>query len=273
MDIMTGIAQKLQSLVAEYGLNVVGALLILVVGRWVARLLRELLRKLMRQSKVDDTLTGFVCSLTYVGLLAFVIIAALARLGIQTASFIAVIGAAGLAVGLALQGSLANFAAGVLMLVFKPFKVGDFIDAAGVAGIVEKIEIFTTQLRTPDNKTIIVPNARLTGDNITNFSAKDTRRIDLVVGVSYGDDLEKVRRSLETILKEDDRILDDPAPTIGVVELADSSVNLVVRPWVKTAAYWDVYFDTQKKIKQRFDAEGISIPFPQRDVHLYRHEG
>jgi len=171
---------------------------------------------------------------------------------------------------LALQGSLANFASGVLMLIFRPFQVGDFIDGAGVMGIVEEIQIFTTQLRTLDNKTIIIPNAKITGDNITNYTRKETRRVDLVIGVSYREDIEKVKSVVADVLNGDERILKDPAPTIGVLELGDSSVNFAVRPWVKTGDYWDVYFDTTEKIKKRFDAEGISIPFPQRDVHLYQ---
>jgi small conductance mechanosensitive channel len=199
-----------------------------------------------------------------------VILAALAQLGIQTTSFIAVIGAAGLAVGLALQGSLANFAAGVLMVIFRPFQVGDFIEGAGVSGIVEEMQIFTTQLRTPDNKTIIIPNAKITGDNVTNYTRKDKRRVDLVIGVSYRDEIGKVKGVVADVLNGDERVLKDPAPTIAVLELGDSSVNFAVRPWVRTEDYWDVYFETTEKIKKRFDAEGISIPFPQRDVHLYQ---
>ena len=210
--------------------------------------------------------------MAYIALLTFVVIAALAQLGIQTTSFIAIIGAAGLAVGLALQGALANFAAGFLMIIFRPFKTGHYIEGAGVAGVVEEIHVFTTQLRTPDNKTVIIPNAKLMGDNIINYSAKETRRVDLLIGVSYTDDLQKVRKVLQGILEKDDRVLKDPAPMIAVKEFADSSVNFVVRVWVKTENYWDVYFDTTENVKKRFDAEGISIPFPQRDVHLYEHK-
>lgn len=227
---------------------------------------------MMTKSKVEETLISFVGNLTYIALLIFVIIAALNQLGFQTTSFIAIIGAAGLAIGLALQGSLANFAAGVLMIIFRPFKVGDCIEAAGVAGVVEEIEIFTTQLRSPDNKTIIIPNASVTGGSITNYSAKDIRRVDMVIGVGYGDDLKRVREVLEEVLAKDDRILDDPAPTIGVMELGDNSVNFAVRPWVKTEDYWGVYFDSTETVKRRFDEEGISIPFPQRDVHLYEYK-
>ncbi len=268
----SNILPRLQELLAVYGLKIVAALVIFIVGRWVARALKRLAVRMMRKSNVEETLISFVGNLTYIVLLVFVIIAALNQLGIQTTSFIAIIGAAGLAIGLALQGSLANFAAGVLMIIFRPFKVGDFIEAGGIAGVVEKIEIFTTQLRTPDNKTIIIPNASVTGGSITNYSAKDTRRVDMVIGVGYGDDLKKVREVMEDVLAKDDRVLADPAPTIGVLELGDNSVNFAVRPWVKTEDYWGAYFDLTETIKRRFDEEGISIPFPQRDVHLYEYK-
>jgi small conductance mechanosensitive channel len=265
---MEGIAAKMQGLSMVFGLKILTAILIIVVGRWVARVIRRATEKMMTRSKVDATLVTFVGNLVYIALLTFIILAALAHLGIQTTSFIAVIGAAGLAVGLALQGSLANFAAGILLLIFRPFQVGDFIEGAGVAGIVEEIHIFTMQLRTPDNKTIIIPNAKITGDNITNYTKKENRRVDLIIGVSYGDDIGKVKSVVADVLNGDARILKDPAPTIAVLELGDSSVNFAVRPWVKTADYWNVYFDTTESIKRRFDEEGISIPFPQRDVHL-----
>jgi small conductance mechanosensitive channel len=269
---MENVITRLQEFGTLYGLRIVAAALILIVGRLVALGLRKLVRKIMLKSKVDETLVSFTTSLGYVAVMAFVIIAALSKLGIQTTSFIAILGAAVLAIGLALQGSLANFAAGMLMVIFKPFKVGDFVEGGGVSGMVEEIGIFTTELKSPDNKKIIVPNAKMTGDNIVNYTAKDCRRVDIVAGVSYGDDLDKVRSVLEDILSGDDRILEDPAPTIGVLELADSSVNFAVRPWVKTGDYWDVFFATQESIKKRFDAEGISIPFPQQDVHVYKSE-
>jgi len=189
---------------------------------------------------------------------------------VQTTSFVAVVGAAGLTIGLALQGSLANFAAGILMIIFKPFKVGDYIEGGGVDGIVEEIGIFTTELKTFDNKKIIVPNAKLTSDNIINYTAREIRRVDIVASVSYSDDLDKVRKVLEDILAADEHVLKEPAPKIAVLELADSSVNFAVRPWVKTSDYWDVFFATQESIKKQFDAAGISIPFPQQDVHLYK---
>lgn len=261
---------KLQEWIMFYSLKVIAAAAILVIGWIAARGIRSFLKKILTQRNVDETLVSFVVSLCYVAILAFVVIASLGQLGVQTASFVAILGAAGLAVGLALQGSLANFAAGVLMIIFKPFKVGDYIEGAGVAGTVEQIGVFTTELKTPDNKKIIIPNAKITGDNIVNYSAKEIRRVDIVAGVSYGDDLDKVRKVLEKILGGEDRILKDPAPTIAVLELADSSVNVAVRPWVKSGDYWDVFFSLQETIKKRFDAEGITIPFPQQDVYLHR---
>jgi len=267
---MEQVIVKLQEWIALYGLKVIAAIIILIIGRFAAKGTRGVIRRVMKKGNVDATLISFVSSLSYVFIMAFVIIAALGQLGVQTASFVAVLGAAGLAVGLALQGSLANFAAGVLMIIFKPFKVGDFIEGGGVSGIVEEIGIFTTGLKSLDNKKIIVPNAKMTSDNIVNYTAKEIRRVDIVAGVSYGDDLDKVRKVLEKILAGDPRVLKDPAPTIGVLELADSSVNFAVRPWVKTADYWDVFFATQENIKKQFDATGISIPFPQQDVHLHK---
>jgi len=269
----SAIIPKLQEWAAFYGLKIVAALAIFIIGRLVAKALRGTVKRMMTRSKVDETLISFVASLTYAALITIVVIAALNQLGIQTTSFIAIIGAAGLAVGLALQGSLANFAAGVLMIIFRPFKAGDYIEGGGVAGVVEEIQIFTSQLKTPDNKLIIVPNAKMMGDNIVNYSAKETRRVDMVFGVGYSDDLDKARRVLLEVVAQDERVLKDPAPQVAVSELADSSVNFVVRPWAKTADYWGVYFDLTEAVKKRFDAEGISIPFPQRDVHLHQSQG
>lgn len=251
-------------------LNTVLALAILIIGRFIARLVSTRVGSAVEKSNDDVTLGKFVASLTYVALMAFIIIAAMGQLGIETASLVAILAAAGLAIGLALQGSLANFASGVMLIIFRPLKVGDFVEAGGATGTVREIGIFTSILSSPDNKKIYVPNANLTGANIINYSAFGTRRIDLVAGVSYGDSLDLVKATLEQILAEDDRILTDPAPTIAVLELADSSVNFAVRPWVKEEDYWDVRFDTQEKIKQRFDEKGISIPFPQQDVHLVK---
>jgi len=264
--------QKVWELITIYGIQVISAIVIFIIGRWVAKIVSNLVRRMMRRANIDQTLRRFTASMVYIALLAFVVLAALGQLGIQTTSFIAVVGAAGLAVGLALQGSLANFAAGFLMIIFKPFGVGDYIEGAGVAGTVEDIQIFTTTLKTPDNKIIIVPNAKLTDDNIINWTVKGTRRVDMVFGIGYGDDIDKAKRIMEEVLAHDDRVLKDPAPQVAVLELADSSVNFVARPWVKSGDYWSVYFDTTEKMKKALDANGINIPFPQRDVHIYNHE-
>jgi small conductance mechanosensitive channel len=269
---MENVVSKIWELLTIYGLKIIAAVIVFIVGRWIAKILKKIIQKVMSKKEVDPTVISFSVSVAYIALLTFVVLAALGQLGIQTTSFIAIIGAAGLAIGLALQGSLANFAAGFLMVIFRPFKVGDFIEGAGVMGTVEEIQLFTTQLKSPDNKTIIIPNAMLTADKITNFSAKGTRRVDLVFGISYMDDIDKTKKAIADILAQDDRILKDPPPTIGVAELADSSVNFAVRPWVKSSDYWDVFFDMTENIKKRFDAEGISIPFPQRDVHIYEHK-
>jgi len=270
--VLENIISKIWELLTIYGLKVVGALAVLIVGRWIAKGLTGFTEKIMNKRQVDPTIISFVANLIYIALLIFVVLAALGQLGIQTTSFIAVIGAAGLAIGLALQGSLSNFAAGFLMIIFRPFKVGDFIEGAGVAGTVEKIQIFTTQLKTPDNKTIIIPNAKLSGDNIVNFSAKGTRRVDMVFGIGYGDDMDKARKIITDVIDNDPRVLKDPPPKIAVVALGDSSVDFAVRPWVKASDYWDLWFDVTETIKKRFDADGVSIPFPQRDVHLYSHK-
>jgi small conductance mechanosensitive channel len=259
---------QIQDVVAAWGLKVLAAIAIFVIGRWVAMLVRRVIRRVMEKADVEPIITGFVSSIAYIALLAFVVVAALGQLGIQTTSFIAILGAAGLAIGLALQGSLANFAAGFLMIIFRPFKVGDFIEGAGVAGVVREIQIFTTTLKTPDNKTIIIPNAKLSGDNIINYSAEATRRVDLTVGVAYNADLAKVKDVLNDIISKDSRIHADPAPQVVVAELADSSVNFVVRVWVNTSDFWGVKCDITETIKTRFDAEGIGIPFPQRDIHI-----
>ena len=259
-------------LVTVFGVKILAALAVFIIGRWVVKYLRNLTERLMGKRNVDVTLAKFIANMTYVALLTFVILAALGMLGVQTTSFIAVIGAAGLAIGLALQGSLANFAAGVLMIIFRPFKVGDFIEGAGVAGIVEEVQIFTTRLATPDNKTIIIPNAKLTSDNIINYSAKGTRRADMVFGIGYEADIDKARDIITGILSNDERVLKDPPIQVAVSALADSSVNFVARAWVNAGDYWGVVFDTTEAVKKRFDAEGVSIPFPQRDVHIYEHK-
>ncbi len=261
-----------QQLVVHYGLQILAAVLVLVIGRWAAKFVRNIIERLMHKAHLDETIVKFTGNLSYFAMLAFVVLAALNQLGIQTTSFVALLGAAGLAVGLALQGSLSNFAAGFLMILFRPFKVGDYIEAAGTAGTVEEIQIFTTTLRTPDNKVVIVPNGKLTADNIVNWSAKGTRRVDMVFGIGYGDDIDKARSIIRRIIDADPRVLKDPAPLVALYQLGDSSVDFVARPWVKADDYWNVWFDTTEKVKKAFDAEGISIPFPQRDVHVYQHQ-
>jgi small conductance mechanosensitive channel len=265
--------QTVITFITTYGIQAIGAIVILIIGKIAAGVCANVIRKVMTRAKVVPTLIGFVANLARYAILAFAVIAALSKFGIQTTSFIAVIGAAGLAVGLALQGSLANFAAGVLILIFRPFKLDDFISAGGAVGKVVEIGIFTTTLYSPDNQKIIIPNAAVTGGTITNVNANDTRRVDLTAGIGYGDDIGKAQKVLEEILANHSKVLDDPGPTVKVVELADSSVNFVVRPWVKTSDYWDVYFDVTRAIKEEFDKAGISIPFPQQDVHMHQVSG
>ena len=259
----------IQTTGVDFGIRAVTAILIFFVGKWIVSLITKGLLKAMQKGDVDTTLRRFIANLARMVLMLFVIIAAIHQLGVQTASLVALIGAAGLAVGLALQGSLSNFAAGVLIVLFRPYKVGDWIEGGGVSGSVEEVQILTTVLKTGDNKRVIIPNSQIMGTTITNYSANATRRVDLVVGVSYSDDLDKVRKELQDLVDADDRILKDPAVTIAVSELADSSVNFVLRPWVNTADYWAVYFDLTERVKKRFDEVGISIPFPQRDIYVH----
>ena len=254
---------------SAYSLNIIGAILIFIVGKWLSRRIANILAKILAKNKVEQTLVNFLSNLTYYTLIVLVVVAAAGRLGINTTSFLTIIGAAGLAVGLALKDSLSNFAAGVMLVLFRPFAIGDVVSVAGITAKVESINIFNTHFCSPDNQLIIVPNNKIISDIITNINAKDTRRIDLIVGISYSDDMAKTREILAGLAKEDSRILTDPAPTIAVAELADSSVNLVFRPWVKTADYWDVRFALTEKTKNALDAAGISIPFPQQDVHLF----
>ncbi len=267
---MEQIIKEIEPLVAIYGLKIIGAIVTLIIGIWIAKLLARTIGKVLKKKEVDETLTKFVVSLVRIGLIAFVIISAAAQLGIQTASFIAVIGTAGLAIGFALQGSLSNFASGAMLIIFKPIKVGDYVEGGGVAGSVESVGIFVTTLITPDNKVVYVPNSNITGNNIVNYSAKDTRRVDMVFGIGYNDDIDKAKSVIQSVLESDSRILKDPAPQIVVSELADSSVNFNVRPWVNSADFWEVYFDVTETIKKKFDVENISIPFPQRDIHMYQ---
>jgi small conductance mechanosensitive channel len=259
------------SLIQVFAYRLVTAGLIFFVGRWIARFITDVVRRMFARTDMEDTLEHFLCNLIYGVLLVVVVIATVNQLGIQTTSLLAVLGAAGLAVGLSLQGSLSNFASGVLIIAFRPYKVGDFIEGGGVSGTVEEVQIFTTVLKSPDNKRIIVPNSQIMNAEIVNYSSNETRRVDLVIGCGYSDDLDKVRKVLEDIVAADDRVLKEPATNIAVVELGDSSVKFVVRPWVNGSDYWPVHFALTEQIKKRFDEEGIAIPYPQRDVHVYQH--
>ncbi len=262
------INEILQTYVIPWGIKLVLALAIFYVGRMVVAGVVGFVRKVLRSRGMDDILVGFLVAILRWVLLLFVVIAALSQLGINTNSLVALLGAAGLAIGLSLQGSLSNFAAGVMLIIFRPFTKGDFIEAGGATGIIETIGIFTTTMTTPDNKEVIVPNGAIISGNITNYSARPTRRVDMVFSVSYDDDLRKARQILEEIVASDERILKDPAPVIAVGALAESSINFLVRPWAKTEDYWKLLWDTTETVKHRFDEAGISIPFPQVDVHF-----
>ncbi|MEI8631940.1 mechanosensitive ion channel [Vibrio sp. PP-XX7] len=252
----------------QYGVNLLSAVLILFLGNIFVKVIAGSVAKVLHKKKMDSAVIEFIHGLVRYLLLVIIFIAALSRIGVQTASVVAVIGAAGLAVGLALQGSLSNFAAGILIVAFRPFKSGDYVEVAGVAGSVESIQIFQTVLKTPDNKMIIVPNSSVIGGAITNYSQHPTRRIDFIIGVSYSANLQKTKQVLRETVEQDERVLKDRDIMIGVHALADSSVNFVVRPWVKTEDYWAVYFDLMQAIKEALDENGIEIPFPQVDVHL-----
>lgn len=254
--------------IVPYAANIALALVIFVVGKWLAGTLTKVVISLLKKSRMDDILISFVTSIVKTLLMLFVTIAALNQLGVDTTSLIALLGAAGLAVGLALQNSLQNFAAGVMLIVFRPFKAGDFVELAGVSGVVENIGIFSSVLRTGDNRELIVPNGVIYGGIITNYSKRSTRRVDMVFGIDYSDDLKQAKELLRTIILADERVLPEPEPVIAVSELADFSVNFIVRPWVKNADYWPVLWDTTEKVKLEFDAQGLSIPYPQMDIHI-----
>ncbi len=266
---MENFFETMKTWLMSYSPNALAALVIFFAGWMVAKVLTKTVRRLLHRAHMDETLSVFLSRLAHALFLAFVVVAAIQKLGVDTTSFVAIVAAAGLAIGFALQGSLSNFAAGVMIIALRPFKVGDFIEAGGIVGAVEAVSIFATELKTPDNKKIIVPNSAITSGNITNYSAEEIRRIDLVVGIGYGDDIRIAKALLQSILSEDERVLADPASTVAVAELGESSVNLVVRPWVSSENYWPVKFDLTEKIKLRLDEEGLNIPFPQRDVHIY----
>lgn len=256
--------------VFTYGPGLVKAILVLVLGLWAVKITTGVIKKMLNKSNVDPSLQGFLRSLVSILLKIMVYITALGMLGVEMTSFIAILGAAGLAVGLALSGTLQNFAGGVMILLFKPYKVGDFIDAQGHMGVVKEIQIFVTILTTGDNKTVIIPNGPLATGSLTNFSTQETRRVDWTFGIAYGDDLDKAYKVLSSLIAKDERILSDPEPFMALSELADSSVNIVVRVWVNAADYWGVYFRLNEEVYKTFEKEGLSIPFPQTDVHLHK---
>lgn len=258
--------------VVPYTIKAIVAIAIFIIGKWLANKVAAMIKRVMANRNIDPTVGNFIGNILYGLLLVVVVIAALGQVGIQTASFVAVIGAAGLAVGLALQGSLSNFAAGVMLILLRPIKAGDFIDAGGAMGVVKEVDIFATKITTGDNKLIIVPNSSILGGNITNFSAMPTRRVDITFGCSYDDDIREVKAELESIIASNDKILKDPAPVVQLHELADSSVNFITRSWVNSADYWAVYWYLFEQVKLRFDEKGISIPYPQMDVHMDKPE-
>ncbi len=267
---MENIWSTIEDWAAMYGLSIIGAIVILIVGRIISGWVRKATVKLLNRSQLDATIVGFLSNLIYGLFITFVILMALSQLGVETTSFVAVVGAVGFAVGFALKDSLSHLASGVMLLVNKPFTLGDYVEAGGTSGTVVEIKLFSTKLKTPDNKIVYVPNTNVVSSNITNYSAEDTRRVDMVFGIGYSDDIDKAKNVIKQVLSNDDRILTDPAPQVVVSSLGDSSVNFNVRPWVNKADYWGVYFDLTEIIKKKFDEEGISIPFPQRDIHLYQ---
>ncbi|WP_455198654.1 mechanosensitive ion channel family protein [Kaarinaea lacus] len=258
--------------IIPWSINIFMALVIFIIGRWIAKGVSNVVKRIMRKADLDEILTSFIGNILYFALLVVVIIAALDQLGINTSSVLAIFATAGLAIGLALKDSLSSFAAGVMLVLFKPFKAGDFIEAAGITGVVEKLRIFSTVMRTGDNREITVPNSQIYGGTIVNYSARDTRRIDMTFGIGYEDDIKKAKSLIEEAMNEDERILKDPAPVILLMELADSSVNFAVRPWVNSGDYWVVRSDLLENVKAKFDANGVSIPYPQTDVHLFTEQ-
>jgi small conductance mechanosensitive channel len=272
MDFLKNFIIENQTVIQDYTLRVVVSFFIIWLGFKLSKLVSRWIGHLLQRKSIDAAISAFVQSLARALILIAVIIAGLSNLGIETTTFVTMIGAAGLAIALALQGSLSNFASGILIAGFRPFKAGDYIEAGGVSGVVKEIQIFSTVMTTPDNKHVVVPNAQVTSSAITNYSSNPTRRIDLVIGVAYDADLKKSEELLKSILDNHPLILKDPAYTVGVLELADSSVNFAVRPWVKTEDFWDVKFELNQTIKQALDGAGIGIPFPQMDVHLHKNQ-
>ncbi len=267
LSTMEQIMNTIVKFATTYGISVIGAILVLIAGRIVAGWARKLVRNAMTRSKTDPAIVGFTSAIVYYLVIIFAVVAALGNFGVETASLVAVLGAAGFAIGFALQGSLSNFAAGIMLLVFRPYKIGDYVDAGGAAGTIRDMGIFTTEMTTPDNIRIMIPNSKIFGDTIKNITANDTRRVDMVFGIGYGSSIAKAEEIIKKTFESDERVLKDPAYQIAVSELADSSVNLVARPWVKTSDYWGVKFDLTRKIKEEFDTNGIEIPFPQVVMH------
>jgi len=261
--------EDIMKLVIDWGLQILLALVVLIIGLWIIKIIMNAIVKNMEKREVDASLRSFLKSLIGALLKIMLIISVISMLGIEMTSFVAILAAAGLAVGMALSGTLQNFAGGVMLILFKPFKAGDFIDAQGFMGTVKEIQIFNTILKTPDNKTVIIPNGGLSTGPMTNFSTEPQRRVDMAFGIGYGDDIDKARSVIDGLIAKDDRILKDPAPFVAVSELADSSVNFVVRVWAEAANYWGIFFDMTEAVKKEFDKEGISIPFPQTDVHVH----
>ena len=266
------IINSITEIAADFGLRLFYAVLIIFVGRWVVKLLLKIIKSALEKTAVEETVRIFVANLLNTLLMVIIFIAAINQLGIETTSIIAMLGAAGLAIGLALQGSLANFAAGILIVMFRPYKVGDYIEAGSSGGTVLDIQIFSTVLKTPDNKVVVVPNGTIMDSSIINYTGQETRRVDIIASCGYDDDIDKVKDILKNILDQDERILEEPEPRIAVSELADNSINFIVRPWVKSSDVLGVKYSILEQIKKRFDAEGISIPYPQRDVHIYNHD-
>lgn len=257
-----------QAVILSFSLKLVVALVIFYLGRWVAFGVSRLIGKALLLRHVDRAVVSFLTSIVNAGIMIAFALIALSHIGVQTASFIAILGAAGLAIALALQGSLSNFASGVLIILFRPFKAGDMVDVAGISGVVQRVDMFQTIFKTGDNKKIIVPNSQVTGGPIVNYSAEGKRRVDLTIGISYDSDLRKAKHILQQLVASDDRVLPDPEPVVAVAALADSAVQLIVRPWTKSVDYWPLYWDLLEQIKLRFDEEGIEIPFPQMSLHM-----
>lgn len=270
MDSVEVYTEKAVDLILTFGPKLIGAIITLIIGWWIIKIIQKTLRKTFEKKEIEPSLRGFLNSMIGILLKTMLLVSVVGMVGVEMTSFIAILGAAGLAVGMALSGTLQNFAGGVMILLFKPFKTGDFIDAQGHKGIVNEIQIFNTILKTPDNKTIIIPNGGLSTSSMVNFSTEANRRVDFVFGIAYGDDVDKAKSVLRKLIDADSRIHKDPEPFIAVSELADSSVNLVVRVWSEATNYWGIFFDLTENVYKTFEKEGINIPFPQMDVHLQK---